>query len=48
MLAVQARREDIEAALTGQNDAVIANHNAPLQSVLSGSRSAIESAEKNY
>ena len=46
MLAVQARREDIEVALTNQNDVVIANHNAPLQSVLSGSRSAIESAEK--
>lgn len=46
MLAVQACREDIKAALTDQNDVVIANHNAPLQSVLSGSRSAIESAEK--
>lgn len=46
MLAVQARREDIEAALAGQNDVVIANHNAPLQSVLSGSGFAIASAEK--
>ncbi len=46
MLAVQACREDIKAALSDQNDVVIANHNAPLQSILSGSRSAIESAEK--
>lgn len=46
MLAVQACREDIEAALAGHHDVTIANHNAPLQSVLSGSRFAIKAAEE--
>jgi acyl transferase domain-containing protein/NAD(P)H-dependent flavin oxidoreductase YrpB (nitropropane dioxygenase family) len=44
MAAVQALRKDVEAAIADIDGVVIANHNAPLQSIISGSRSAVEAA----
>ena len=41
MAAVQATREEILAYLAGVEDVVLANHNAPLQSVISGKKSAV-------
>lgn len=47
MLAVFAAREAVEAFLDESSlDLVIANHNAPTQCVLSGSREAIEEAQR--
>ncbi len=42
MAAVQVERERLLASLHDHPDVVIANHNAPLQSVISGPRSAVE------
>ncbi|MFH1158204.1 MAG: beta-ketoacyl synthase N-terminal-like domain-containing protein, partial [Pseudomonadota bacterium] len=42
MAAVKASREDVESALRGLQDVVIANHNAPQQIIISGSAQAIE------
>jgi len=44
MAAVSAPREQVERAIAGLADVVIANHNAPNQSILSGSRAAIQEA----
>ena len=41
MAAVQATREEILTYLAGVEDVVLANHNAPLQSVISGKKSAV-------
>jgi acyl transferase domain-containing protein/NAD(P)H-dependent flavin oxidoreductase YrpB (nitropropane dioxygenase family)/NAD(P)-dependent dehydrogenase (short-subunit alcohol dehydrogenase family)/acyl carrier protein len=41
MAAVQATREELLARLEGCEDVVIANHNAPLQSVISGKKPAV-------
>ncbi len=46
MAAVRAGRAEIEALIAGLPDVVIANHNAPEQSILSGTRAAIEEAGK--
>ncbi|QFS84166.1 type I polyketide synthase [Roseivivax sp. THAF197b] len=46
MAAVRAERAEIEALIDGLPDVVIANHNAPEQSILSGTRAAIEEAGK--
>jgi len=41
MAAVQATREELLARLNGFGGVVIANHNAPLQSVISGDKQAV-------
>src|SRR4028119_142620 len=41
MAAVQATREELLARLDGFGGVVIANHNAPLQSVISGEKQAV-------
>ncbi|MEM9005202.1 MAG: SDR family NAD(P)-dependent oxidoreductase [Cyanobacteria bacterium P01_F01_bin.86] len=41
MAAVQATREELLAHLEGHEDVILANHNAPLQSVISGKKSAV-------
>ena len=46
MAAVQGTREAIESAIQGFAGVRIANHNAPQQSVISGPRTAVESAVK--
>ena len=38
MAAVQAPRKDVEAAIADIDNVIIANHNAPLQCIISGSR----------
>ncbi|MGB3510787.1 MAG: beta-ketoacyl synthase N-terminal-like domain-containing protein, partial [Microcoleaceae cyanobacterium] len=42
MAVVRATREDLLTHLKGFAGVVVANHNAPLQSVISGSRAAVE------
>ncbi|MDG2051851.1 MAG: SDR family NAD(P)-dependent oxidoreductase [Myxococcota bacterium] len=42
MAAVQATRIDVEAVLEAFQDVVVANHNAPLQSIISGSVEEVE------
>ncbi len=42
MAAVQATREELQAHLDGLENVVIANHNAPLQSVISGNKQAVQ------
>jgi acyl transferase domain-containing protein/NAD(P)H-dependent flavin oxidoreductase YrpB (nitropropane dioxygenase family)/NAD(P)-dependent dehydrogenase (short-subunit alcohol dehydrogenase family) len=44
MAAVLAARENIEQAIAAIGDVIVANHNAPMQSVISGSRAAVEQA----
>jgi acyl transferase domain-containing protein/NAD(P)H-dependent flavin oxidoreductase YrpB (nitropropane dioxygenase family)/NAD(P)-dependent dehydrogenase (short-subunit alcohol dehydrogenase family) len=44
MAAVKAPRDAIEAALAEMPDVTLANHNAPLQSIISGPRRAVENA----
>lgn len=44
MAAVQARREAVEAAIADVDGVVIANHNAPLQSIISGSHAGVKAA----
>ncbi len=42
MAAVQASRQDVEKAIAHIDGVIVANHNAPLQTIVSGSRAAIE------
>jgi acyl transferase domain-containing protein/NADP-dependent 3-hydroxy acid dehydrogenase YdfG len=42
MAAVQAPREDVERIAEAYPDLLVANHNAPTQSILSGSRESID------
>ncbi|BAU48570.1 6-deoxyerythronolide-B synthase [Sulfurifustis variabilis] len=42
MAAVQAPREEVARRLEGQGDVVIANHNAPRQSVISGPKERVQ------
>ena len=44
MAAVQSSREDVEKAISDINDVIVANHNAPQQTIISGSTSAIKKA----
>ncbi len=44
MAAIRAPREYVERAISGIEDLVVANHNAPRQCVISGSTAAIEQA----
>jgi acyl transferase domain-containing protein/NAD(P)-dependent dehydrogenase (short-subunit alcohol dehydrogenase family) len=44
MAAVQARREDVQAQIEGLDGVLVANHNAPTQSIISGSREAVQAA----
>ena len=44
MAAVQAPREAVEAAIADIDGVIIANHNAPAQSIISGSRAGIARA----
>ncbi len=44
MAAVRAPREQVEAAIADIDDVIIANHNAPQQSILSGSGAAVQAA----
>ena len=44
MAAVQARREAVEAAIADVDGVVIANHNAPMQSIISGSHAGVKTA----
>jgi len=44
MAAVQAPREAVEAAIADIDGVLIANHNAPMQSIVSGSRAGIATA----
>jgi acyl transferase domain-containing protein/NAD(P)H-dependent flavin oxidoreductase YrpB (nitropropane dioxygenase family)/NADP-dependent 3-hydroxy acid dehydrogenase YdfG len=47
MAAVQATREDVESVISGMDDVLVANHNAPDQCVISGTTSGIgQAAEK--
>ena len=42
MAAVSAARNRVEAAIAGVDGVVLANHNAPLQSVISGTRQGVQ------
>ena len=44
MAAVIARREVVAQAINDIEDVIVANHNAPLQSVISGTQAALEQA----
>ncbi|MGH8212116.1 MAG: ACP S-malonyltransferase, partial [Rhodanobacteraceae bacterium] len=44
MAAVRAQREEVVRAIAGIDDVIIANHNAPSQVVISGSRLGVEGA----
>ena len=44
MAAVNATRERVESAIAGIDGVVLANHNAPLQSVISGPRAGVQAA----
>lgn len=44
MAVVHASREDVEKAIFDIDDVILANHNAPKQSIISGSKSAIKKA----
>ncbi len=44
MAAVNAVREQVEAALAGIDGVIVANHNAPMQSILSGTAAAVKAA----
>lgn len=44
MAAVQGERAAIEAALSGTPEVIVANHNAPQQSIISGPREQVRSA----
>ena len=44
MAAVQALRKDVEEAIADIDGVIIANHNAPMQSILSGTRAAVQAA----
>jgi acyl transferase domain-containing protein len=44
MAAVNAPRAVVESALAGLEGVILANHNAPLQSVISGTRAGVEAA----
>jgi len=46
MAAVRAQREEVVRAIAGIDDVIIANHNAPSQVVISGSRLGVESATR--
>jgi len=44
MAAVQAARQAVEDAIADIDDVIIANHNGPLQSIISGTRQAVRAA----
>jgi acyl transferase domain-containing protein/NAD(P)H-dependent flavin oxidoreductase YrpB (nitropropane dioxygenase family) len=44
MAAVPAARKDVETAIAGIDDVIVANHNAPLQSIISGSGAGVDAA----
>ena len=44
MASVQAYREDVEKTVSNIDGVIVANHNAPQQSIISGTRSAIQEA----
>jgi acyl transferase domain-containing protein/NAD(P)H-dependent flavin oxidoreductase YrpB (nitropropane dioxygenase family) len=44
MAAVPAQRKDVEHAIADIDGVIIANHNAPLQSIISGSHAAVRAA----
>ena len=44
MAAVPALRKDVEDAIADIDGVIIANHNAPLQSIVSGTRAAVQAA----
>ncbi len=44
MAAVQALRKDVDEAIADIDGVIIANHNAPMQSIVSGSRDAVKAA----
>jgi malonyl CoA-acyl carrier protein transacylase/NAD(P)-dependent dehydrogenase (short-subunit alcohol dehydrogenase family) len=44
MAAVPAQRKDVEDAIADIDGVIIANHNAPLQSIVSGTRAAVQAA----
>ena len=44
MAAVRGRREQIEGVIANVDGVIIANHNAPMQSIISGARAAVKSA----
>jgi acyl transferase domain-containing protein/NAD(P)H-dependent flavin oxidoreductase YrpB (nitropropane dioxygenase family)/NAD(P)-dependent dehydrogenase (short-subunit alcohol dehydrogenase family) len=48
MAAVKASRLDVEALIKNIKDVVIANHNAPQQVIISGSKHGIDQAEKVF
>lgn len=44
MAAVQAQRAEVDRLLADVSDVVVANHNAPLQTIISGTRAGVEAA----
>ena len=44
MAAVPAQRKDVEEAIADIDGVIIANHNAPLQSIISGTQAAVQAA----
>lgn len=44
MAAVQAQRADVEKHIAGLDSVVIANHNAPLQTIISGTHAGVKAA----
>jgi acyl transferase domain-containing protein len=46
MAAVQATRKAVEGAIAGIEGVIVANHNAPLQCILSGTRAAVAQASQ--
>ncbi len=44
MAAINARREDVEKAISKIEGVIVANHNAPMQSIISGSKAGVQAA----
>ncbi len=48
MAAVQASREEVETKISSIEDVIVANHNGPQQSIVSGATSGIQAAVKKF
>ena len=48
MAAVQASREDVEKTISKINDVIVANHNGPKQSIISGATAAVQEAVTRF
>ncbi len=48
MAAVQATKEEVESIISDIDGVILANHNAPRQSIISGAKSAIQEAKRRF